>query len=544
MNKQSTTREITHEALKKDIYERIMILQEPRPIIETNKFIDQHKKLLDSVMLDRLKLDGEIKANEEEATKEIIKGYKTLREKDDPEFLEDAKPIAKKITMLNHSKAEPIGILREVLCQVRVTTILAKFLILDMPINKDVPIVVGRSFLYTCGGIINTIKKTTSTFDSICYQDFYVAAVKRKEEEKDTEDREEYYVKRDRNGKPIYGSIPMNYLNYDDPLDRELALQEALNPFKKGLLNNMGSAEKIEEILEIKVYEIGGQQEIFTSEAWRRLFDINERIYTELCYEFYSTYTFDEVLADYELRTKKVIKFRLGGRDHTLTLLEFARRLGLYHADEVNDERFKVYFQEGLRSDENINAKDYWLSISGEEELRYPILRVLQKMITYGVCQRTTWYDKMQRNKLWLMNMFEAKHQNGYANVAWLMAKCLKRKGVESQRDSMICCGALDAITFKELIGPDGRLIVEDPSPRVPRVAMPRGPRPSMQDLYDGMGNIEIRQGTLERMARRQLYHTDKYAGLFENMDGHYGYTLQGAYAPPGYDEEQQDNEK
>ncbi|GJS67959.1 hypothetical protein Tco_0682524 [Tanacetum coccineum] len=138
---------------------------DPRPITETMKFIDQHKKLLDSVMLDRLKLDGEIKANEEEATKEVIKGYKTLREKDNPGVFilpirleakidsfaladigsninvmsyqiytkldrEDAKPIAKKITILNHSK-----------------------------VDKDVPIFVGRSFLYTCGGIINTIKK-------------------------------------------------------------------------------------------------------------------------------------------------------------------------------------------------------------------------------------------------------------------------------------------------------------------------------------------------------------------------------------------------
>ncbi|GJV42947.1 agenet domain-containing protein [Tanacetum coccineum] len=232
------------------------------------KFIDQHKKLLDSVMLDMLKLNGEIKANEDEATKEVIKGYKTLREKDDPGVFvlpihleakinsfalvdtcsninvmsypiytklgrEDAKLIAKKITKLNHSKAEPMGILRDVLCQVRVTTILAKFLILDMPVDKDVPIVVGRSFLYTCGGIINTIKKTTSTFDGICHQDFYVAAVKSKKEEKDSEDGEEYYVKRDRNGKPFYKPAHVNYLNCDDPLDHELARQEALNPFKK-----------------------------------------------------------------------------------------------------------------------------------------------------------------------------------------------------------------------------------------------------------------------------------------------------------------------
>ncbi|GJZ45697.1 hypothetical protein Tco_0593293 [Tanacetum coccineum] len=98
-----------------------------------------------SVMLDKLKLDGEVEADEEEATKEVIKGYKTLREKDDPRvfvlpirleakinsfaladtcsninvmpyqiytklYREDAKPIAKKITMFNHSKAEPMGI--------------------------------------------------------------------------------------------------------------------------------------------------------------------------------------------------------------------------------------------------------------------------------------------------------------------------------------------------------------------------------------------------------------------------------------------------
>ncbi|GKC70344.1 hypothetical protein Tco_1116227 [Tanacetum coccineum] len=185
-------------------------------------------------------------------------------------------------------------------------------------------------------------------------------------------------------------------------------------------------------MLEIKVYEVGRQEEIFSSEAWRRVFNINEPIYTELCHEFYSTYEFYKIVTDDELMTKKLIKFRLGGRGHTLTLLEFARRLSLYHSDEINEEGFEVYFQRGLRSDENFNARDCWLSISSEEDLHFsrslaltirsPIMRVLQKMITYGLCQRTTGYDKMQRNELWLMSMFEVRHQNGYANVAWLMA--------------------------------------------------------------------------------------------------------------------------
>ncbi|GJS06719.1 hypothetical protein Tco_0363515 [Tanacetum coccineum] len=55
----------------------------------------------------------------------------------------EAKPIANKIKILDHSKVEPMGILRDLLCQVGVTTILPRFLILDIPVDKDVPIVVG-----------------------------------------------------------------------------------------------------------------------------------------------------------------------------------------------------------------------------------------------------------------------------------------------------------------------------------------------------------------------------------------------------------------
>nr|GEX85550.1 hypothetical protein [Tanacetum cinerariifolium] len=89
----------------------------------------------------------------------------------------------------------------------------------------------------------------------------------------------------------------------------------------------------------------GSDEEIFTSVAWIRAFNINEPIYMELFHEFYSTYEFDEVCADDELQTKKFIKFRLGGRAHSLTLLEFAR------------------------SDEHFNAQEYWLGISQEENL-------------------------------------------------------------------------------------------------------------------------------------------------------------------------------
>ncbi|GJT69184.1 DNA-directed DNA polymerase [Tanacetum coccineum] len=146
---------------------------------------------------------------------------------------EKVKPVSHKITMLDHSKAEPMEILKDVPCQVGVTTILAKFFILDIPVDRDVPIVIGRSFLYTCGGILNTIKGTTSTFDGVCHQKFYVAEVRNNHGESDSDNKEEYCLKRDEMGKPFYGPNRVNYLSYDDPMDQALAIQESLNPFKK-----------------------------------------------------------------------------------------------------------------------------------------------------------------------------------------------------------------------------------------------------------------------------------------------------------------------
>ncbi|GJZ57411.1 hypothetical protein Tco_0612905 [Tanacetum coccineum] len=182
-------------------------------------------------------------------------------------------------------------------------------------------------------------------------------------------------------------------------------------------------------MLTIKLSVAGTDEEIFTSEAWTRAFNIEEPIFSELCHEFYSTYEFDEVCADDELSTKKIIKFRLCGRAFSWTLLEFAKR--------------------------------------------------------------TTGYDKMQKNDLWLLSMFEARHQNGYENVAWLIARWMKRKEAGSQKESMISCGqfitkiakrknllseevlnslsaliycrALDTTTLRELIDFEGRLVPEVP---------------------------------------------------------------------------------
>ncbi|GKA98681.1 hypothetical protein Tco_0826618 [Tanacetum coccineum] len=55
-----------------------------------------------------------------------------------------------------------------------------------------------------------------------------------------------------------------------------------------------------------------------------------------------------------------------------------------------------------------------------------------------------------------------------------------------------IYCRDLDTTTLRDLIDSEGRLIPDDLQPGVPRVGIPRPPRASMQNLYDGMGRMEI----------------------------------------------------
>ncbi|GJX75677.1 hypothetical protein Tco_0322488 [Tanacetum coccineum] len=77
----------------------------------------------------------------------------------------------------------------------------------------------------------------------------------------------------------------------------------------------------------------------------------------------------------------------------------------------------------------------------------------------------------------------------GKLSIRWM-----KRKGVGTQKESQICCGQfISKISRKSR----GILIPEDLQLGVPRVGAPRPPRASMQDLYNRMGRMEIRQAAI-----------------------------------------------
>ncbi|GJV22471.1 hypothetical protein Tco_1371491, partial [Tanacetum coccineum] len=268
------------------------------------------------------------------------------------------------------------------------------------------------------------------------------------------------------------------------PNHHDLNALDNMKPWK-----GMSCDGEIDDMLRIRLRKAESDEEIFTLMAWIRSFNIKRPIYAELCHKFYSTYEFDEVCANDELQTKKIIKFRLGGRAYSLTLLEFAQRLGFYHADELEEDGFNVYFKGGLRSDEHFNALNYWLSISREENLG--LSRSHTSTIRNPILRTPKWVCKCSLGDCKMDEEERSWHSKGESNLL-----------------------DLDTITLRDLIDSDGKLILEDPQPGVPRVGIPRPPRASMQDLYQG---------------------------VFEHMDGVYSVPMQGAYNPPGYAQPQYD---
>ncbi|GJX24724.1 hypothetical protein Tco_0231020 [Tanacetum coccineum] len=250
----------------------------------------------------------------------------------------------------------------------------------DILIDYDSPIVVGRGFLRTIGAIVNTPERLFSTFDGFYHQTFRAARSDfMRNAKSDSDDEEEYQIKRNK-----LWEQTMTRPDHHDPNAQDM------KSWKRYYFHKFTTSSYYEEdVAEMQSLEIDDMLRIRLRKAAS-----NEEIFT----------SFDEVCADDELQTKKIIKFILGGHTHSLTLLEFAQRLGLYQAVELEEDGFNVYFEGGLGNDDNFNAEDYWLSIGREDNLglsrshtsiiKNPILRVIHKMITYGLCQRMTGYDK------------------------------------------------------------------------------------------------------------------------------------------------------
>ncbi|GJX03828.1 hypothetical protein Tco_0189744 [Tanacetum coccineum] len=79
---------------------------------------------------------------------------------------------------------------------------------------------------------------------------------------------------------------------------------------------------------------------LFTSRAWRQLFDIRGPLLHKLILEFFSTFRFGEVVTD--LETVGALQFQLGGARSRLSWRQFILALGLHTDEEMKTVRFRI----------------------------------------------------------------------------------------------------------------------------------------------------------------------------------------------------------
>ncbi|GJZ29031.1 putative ribonuclease H-like domain-containing protein [Tanacetum coccineum] len=125
--------------------------------------------------------------------------------------LGDPKPYNSMLTMADNTQAKAMGEVKNVRIQIGYQDYLVDFLILDIPVDKELPLLLGSSFLRTCEAVIDMGN-----------------------------------VGRDEDGNPKYGPVAPSFLDIEDDMERALAMEAYFNPFKniiifKKLIDFLGS---------------------------------------------------------------------------------------------------------------------------------------------------------------------------------------------------------------------------------------------------------------------------------------------------------------
>ncbi|GKA77932.1 putative ribonuclease H-like domain-containing protein, partial [Tanacetum coccineum] len=134
--------------------------------------------------------------------------------------LGNPRPYHFNLTMGENTQAKAMGEVRNVRIQIGYQAYLSDFLVLDIPIEKEFPLLLGRPFLRTCRALI-AIGRGTMMIDDGCFE-----------------------VGKDEDGNPKYG--PFAPSDIEDEMERALAMEAYFNPFKniivfKKLIDFLGS---------------------------------------------------------------------------------------------------------------------------------------------------------------------------------------------------------------------------------------------------------------------------------------------------------------
>ncbi|GKD81518.1 hypothetical protein Tco_1348357 [Tanacetum coccineum] len=194
---------------------------------------------------------------------------------------------------------------------------------------------------------------------------------------------------------------------------------------------------------------------LFTSRAWRRLFDIRGLLVHELILEFFSTFMFGEAIL--YLDTLGVLQFQLGRARRHLSWRQFIVALGLHMREEMESPSFARYWVESARQiPDKGDLRDYWIGISSARDLlgttlycttiRDPILRLCHRLIACSITGRIQAPEKVAVTDLFYLRGMDV----GSVNIPYLLDRYLRLFAVGRKRGAHISGGQFNYIEIDD----------------------------------------------------------------------------------------------
>ncbi|GKD91622.1 hypothetical protein Tco_1367129 [Tanacetum coccineum] len=159
---------------------------------------------------------------------------------------------------------------------------------------------------------------------------------------------------------------------------------------------------------------------LFTSWAWRRLFDIRGPLVNKLIMEFFSTFRFGEAVTNLDLA--RALQFQLGRDRRRLSWRQFILALGFHTAEEMKTVGFTGDFL-GI-------APSY-------TSIRDPILRLCHRLIAYSIDGRSQAPAKVAITDLFYLRGMDV----GSVNISYLLTRYLRLFATGRKRKDLISRG-------------------------------------------------------------------------------------------------------
>ncbi|GJX52353.1 hypothetical protein Tco_0280722 [Tanacetum coccineum] len=159
----------------------------------------------------------------------------------------------------------------------------------------------------------------------------------------------------------------------------------------------------------------GQGQRVFTSRAWRRLFEVQGPLVFELIMEFFSTFRFSEAIINID--SEGMLQFQLGRAKRRMSWRQFILALGLHTGEEMETAGFSA-------------PPSYTY-------IRDPMLRLCHRLIACSITGRSQAPEKETVTDLFYLRGIDV----GSVNIPYLLARYLRMYASGRKRGPMISRG-------------------------------------------------------------------------------------------------------